>query len=172
MAAWDSTDAGRWAAGITVLAAVWCGMLLGVSFLATPAKFLAPSLSLPVALDVGRYTFAIFNKAEWLLALMLMASVLLGARTWPAICGTAIAVLLVIAETIWLLPELDQRVGAIITGQQPAPSNLHDLYVVFELVKLLALLFVIVVMAGKLVRSSPGPHSGVALVTTDGSADR
>lgn len=36
-----------------LLAVLWAGLLLGVSFLATPVKFLAPSLSLPVALDVG-----------------------------------------------------------------------------------------------------------------------
>jgi hypothetical protein len=36
---------------------LWAGMLLGVSFIATPAKFLAPSLPLAQALDVGRSSF-------------------------------------------------------------------------------------------------------------------
>lgn len=35
------------------VALVWAGMVLGVSFLATPAKFLAPSLPRPVALDAA-----------------------------------------------------------------------------------------------------------------------
>lgn len=35
---------------LLLLATLWAGLLLGVSFLATPVKFLAPSLSLPVAL--------------------------------------------------------------------------------------------------------------------------
>lgn len=40
-----------------------------------PSKFLAPSLSLSVVLDVGRHAFAVFNKLEWLLAatVLLMA---------------------------------------------------------------------------------------------------
>ena len=47
-----------------VLALVWFGVLAGVSFLATPIKFMAPSLSLSVALDVGRQTFAALNPLE------------------------------------------------------------------------------------------------------------
>ncbi len=41
---------------------IWAGVALGVAFVATPAKFLAPSLSLPVALDVGRHTFAVYDR--------------------------------------------------------------------------------------------------------------
>ena len=58
-------------AATLVVAAAWFGMLLGVSFLATPAKFLAPSLTLGVALDIGRQTFAILNKVEWLFSAVL-----------------------------------------------------------------------------------------------------
>lgn len=53
---------------ILMLASAWAGFLAGVSFLATPVKFLAPSLTLPVALDVGRQTFFAFNRSEIVLA--------------------------------------------------------------------------------------------------------
>src|SRR6187551_3253811 len=46
---------------------LWIGMLVGVCFIAAPAKFRAPSLSIKVALDVGRTTFAAWNNKEWLL---------------------------------------------------------------------------------------------------------
>lgn len=46
------------------VALVWAGMVLGVSFLATAAKFLVPSLPRPVALDVGRHTFQVFGWVE------------------------------------------------------------------------------------------------------------
>jgi hypothetical protein len=39
-------------------------MILGVSFLATPAKFMASSITLPVALDAGRHAFSVLNKIE------------------------------------------------------------------------------------------------------------
>ncbi len=62
---------------VFALALLWIGLLIGVSFLATPAKFLAASLTLPVALDVGRHTFAIFNRVEWLLAATFLVLTLL-----------------------------------------------------------------------------------------------
>ncbi|WP_442580164.1 hypothetical protein ACSBOB_32705 [Mesorhizobium sp. ASY16-5R] len=46
------------------LAASWLGLLLGVSFLATPVKFRALSLDRPIALDVRRVNFAVFSKVE------------------------------------------------------------------------------------------------------------
>lgn len=144
----------KWTAAILIVAAVWLGMLLGVSFLATPAKFLASSLSLPVALDVGRHTFAVFNKAEWLLLVILMGAVLIGDRSWLNVSPTVAIIALVAAETFWLLPLLDQRVGMIIAGQQPSPSNLHNLYIAFEVAKLLTLAFVALVAARRLVSAT------------------
>jgi hypothetical protein len=44
---------------------IWAGLLIGVSFVATPAKFLAPSLALAQALDVGRWTFYVLAWIEW-----------------------------------------------------------------------------------------------------------
>ncbi len=136
--AWPTGGRGRMAA-IFFVAVLWLGLLLGVSFLATPAKFLAPSLALPVALDVGRHTFALFNKVEWLLAATLLVLALTARRQEAVLLGAAIAALLVIVETAWLLPALDRRVGLIIAGQVPPPSILHDLYIALAIVKLAAL---------------------------------
>jgi hypothetical protein len=47
--------------------------LIGVGCLAAPVKFLAPGLKAGEALDVGRRTFAAFNKLEWLYAVVLLA---------------------------------------------------------------------------------------------------
>jgi hypothetical protein len=55
---------------VSPLLFVWSGLLIGVSFVATPAKFLAPSLQLPQALDVGRWTFHVLTLMEWTLVIM------------------------------------------------------------------------------------------------------
>ncbi len=123
-----------------VLALLWIGLLVGVSFLATPVKFMAPSLSLPVALDVGRQTFAVFNRVEWLLAAGLLVALLVRPRNHAATAGAALASVLVVLEAAWLLPALDQRVGMIIAGQPVPPSHLHDVYIGVELLKLAALI--------------------------------
>lgn len=130
---------------------LWVGLLAGVSFLATPAKFLAPSLMLPVALDVGRHTFAIFNKMEWLLALAALLIVLLSRpRSGIANAGCVLVALLVVLEAVWLLPVLDQRVGLIIAGRQPPASNLHNVYIGIEVAKLLGLLVISFVIGRRL----------------------
>jgi hypothetical protein len=131
-----------WTAALVVAVSVWVGLDIGVSFIATSTKFLAPSLTLPVALDVGRYTFGVFNKIElgWgVLTLILLA---LGARRGWNMFGVAVAFVMVLIEMLWLLPALDARVDMIIAGQTPPPSSLHSLYVVVELLKLVALLAV------------------------------
>ena len=63
-----------------------------------------------------------------------------------------IAVLLVIAETVWMLPLLDQRVSLIIAGKTAPPANLHSLYIVMEFVKLFALVVIAFGAARELVR--------------------
>lgn len=139
-----------WAFGI---AAIWVGLIAGVSFLATPVKFMAPSLSLPVALDVGRHTFAAFNKTEWVIALALLGWLATTARSAPlALAAAVVATALVALEAAWLLPELDHRVGLIIAGQTPPPSRLHRAYIIVECVKLIAVAVAAVYSARALVQ--------------------
>jgi hypothetical protein len=64
---------------IRPLAWVWMGIVIGVSFLATPIKFTADSLTRPVALDVGRATFNALGYLE------LALTVTLAALIWRAI---------------------------------------------------------------------------------------
>lgn len=121
-------------------ALLWAGFLGGVSFLATPVKFTAPSLDLPVALDVGRVTFAALDKVEIAAAVVLLALAIVYARTALSFGGAVLLAALVAAQALWLLPALDARVETIIGGGTPPESNLHLLYVGVEAVKLLVLL--------------------------------
>lgn len=142
-----------WTAAIFFVVAVWLGLLVGVSFLATMAKFLAPGLTLPVALDVGRHTFAVFNKAECALAVLLLFVVFAGARTRLCVFAALVVSLAVLAETAWLLPVLDQRVDMIIAGRQPPQASYHQIFILLQYAKLTALAVLAFVMARRLVRS-------------------
>lgn len=117
------------AVGHVALAMLWLGLLLGVSFLATPVKFLAPSLTLPVALDVGRQTFTAFNRVELVLAVALLGCVAVGRMRWVGIGLAAVLAALVALQTFWLLPVLDARVEIILQGGTPPASGLHVLYI-------------------------------------------
>jgi hypothetical protein len=147
----DRSPGGRLA--ILMLASAWAGFLVGVSFLATPVKFLAPSLTLPVALDVGRQTFLVFNRSEVVLAVVMLLLLLWGLRTRAAISLGAVLALLILTQTFWMLPVLDARVETILQGDAPAPSSLHTFYVIFECVKLALLLAIASITARTILRS-------------------
>lgn len=126
-------------AGVIMIPAIWLGLLIGVSFIATPIKFTASSLDLPTALDVGRVTFSLFNKIEWgmlaLLTIFLWICGLPGART---LLATLLAFLLII-QSAWLLPTLNFYIETIAQSTQKPPSFEHLAYGVIETVKTLSL---------------------------------
>jgi hypothetical protein len=120
---------------------LWAGISVGVAFLATPAKFLVPSLSLPVALEVGRQTFRVYNMAEIGLAFVLLLLTVRSAerRGWALRLSGPVAI--TIAQTLWLIPQLDHRVLLIQSGAGPVqPSHLHSVYVAAETLKVLWLI--------------------------------
>ena len=127
---------------IRFIAYVWLGLVLGVSFLATPIKFRAKSLTRPVALDVGRTTFHAFGKLEWVLSLTLVVITVQVRDSLEPVDWFLIALVLVIVvgQTLWLIPRLDVRVAAIIAGEEVPRSHLHSVYAGAEFVKALALL--------------------------------
>lgn len=118
---------------------VWFGMTAGVSLLSTTARFAAPLVTRPIALDIGAVTFAMLNKAEFiaLIALLVVVRASGRARQWWAICG--ILALILVAQSAWLLPELTERGAMIAQGTEPPPSIAHAAYSILELLKLLLL---------------------------------
>lgn len=129
----------RLPAALAVVALVWLGLVVGVSFIATPAKFLAPTLDLSTALDVGRHTFGVFAIVERAAAIALGVLLLLARRDVTVVLPGAAIVLSVVAEQIWLLPLLDARVEIIMQGEMPQASVLHFIYVALEGLKLVLL---------------------------------
>lgn len=124
----------------------WFGMTAGISLLATPVRFTAPSMTRAVGLDVGRVVFTALNKAE-LVALVILLIVVRSsgrARQWWGVCG--VLALIVLAQSVWLLPELAARAQMVATGIEPPKSYLHAAYSTLELAKL-SILFVTGVLA-------------------------
>jgi hypothetical protein len=129
---------------IAAILFVWAGVLLGVSFIATPAKFLAPSLPMAQALDVGRWTFHVLSLVEWGFA---AAAATLLVMAWRAervhgsiVALIAVVVLVMAAETFALRPLLDARVLQIMTGESVPPSPLHNVYIGLEALRLILIL--------------------------------
>jgi hypothetical protein len=124
------------------LVMLWAGVLIGVSFLAAPAKFGAPGLSLPMAMEIGRREFGALNLTEIALAVVTLALAAYARPKRAIWLGLGLAALIVVLQWLWLLPMLDARAEVIIQGGTPEPAPWHTLYIGAEVLKLLALLVV------------------------------
>ena len=124
---------------LVVICLIWCGMVLGISFLATPVKFHAPSLSLAVGVDVGRTVFDAFNLVQ-LGCLLLVIGIAQKSRVPPSI-----AVLLFIltvsqlTQSFWVFPVLYEQASQLIAGNRYAANHFHLLFGVLELGKTVTL---------------------------------
>jgi hypothetical protein len=138
----SGTDArpGVAAAALAALLLLWAGVLIGVSFLAAPAKFGAPSLSLPVAMEVGRREFGVLNLVEAGFVVVTLAVAALVRPSRVIGLGLGLAAAIVALQGLWLLPVLDARAEMIIQNQTPPPAPWHGLYIAAEVIKLAALL--------------------------------
>ena len=118
---------------------IWLGMILGISFLEAPVKFQAPSVTLSIGLDIGRYVFGIFNRIEIILGMVTLILIIMIRQQLREIIPLIIVWALLILQTLWLLPFLDHRVELILEGKTPEDSVLHTVYVVMEIIKVASL---------------------------------
>ncbi len=124
---------------LALYCALWAGIVIGVSFIATIAKFGAPSLTRPVALEVGTHTFAVLARIEWgLIAVLALLILLAGFSRFRTLILLLLAAIL-LGEAFWLFPQLSARTALVIAGQPLPPSPLHMVSVAAESGKVLLL---------------------------------
>ncbi|PCI04401.1 MAG: hypothetical protein COB78_08795 [Hyphomicrobiales bacterium] len=122
------------------IAILWAGIAIGATLIATPVKFLAPSLTLSTALEIGRVTFYWVGIAEAVLcAIFIIALFAFGGARWKL---AFIPIVLFAVQRLGLMPILDSRTVEIIAGNSVDDSNLHVVYIYVEFAKIIALLVV------------------------------
>ena len=109
--------------------------------IATPVRFTAETITRPVALDVGRVVFAALNRVEFGALLLLLIVVRLSGRSNELWAWCSVLALIVLAQGIWLIPELAARTDVILGGGEPPQSYAHAIYSTLELGKIAILLF-------------------------------
>lgn len=120
---------------------LWIGFICAISFMEAWLKFRAPGVTLAIGLSIGRLIFAVLNKIEWVLAIAVVATIFWHkafALSAQAVCY-AIAIALLLVQSIWVLPALDYRAELIIQQHPVQSSYLHFYYVGMEVVKLVSL---------------------------------
>jgi hypothetical protein len=123
-----------------ICAFTWVGFVCAISFMEAWLKFRAAGVTLPVGLGIGRLVFQALNKVEWVLAIAIVVDLLWKRQLSLPLAYAAVPVVILIIQTAWLLPALDVRAMLTIHGQNPGPSNLHFIYVGFEVIKVGALI--------------------------------
>ncbi len=123
---------------------LWIGFVGAISFMEAWLKFRAPGLTMPVALGIGRLVFSALNKVEWMFAIVILAHFAFDKHRLlnRELIFIGIPVLMLLLQTIWLLPTMGARTDLLIRageGGEAGPSYLHIYYVGMELVKVVFL---------------------------------
>jgi hypothetical protein len=118
---------------------LWCGAVLGISFLEAPLKFRAPGITVALGVGIGRLVFRALNALEALLAAVLTVAVLVApaADAIPIALGGLWALLL--WQVLVVRRRLDRRAVAVVAGTQAPGSRWHLVYIGLEAVKVVAL---------------------------------
>ena len=128
--------------GLLLLAALflWAGLVAGISFLEAPLKFTAPHITVALGVGIGRVVFHALNKVEMALCILAVGCALyLPPSRLLTMMLIALSGLL-LTQTFWLLPALDERATALLAGHALPANALHLVYIAADVTKLLLLL--------------------------------
>ncbi|RBQ08802.1 hypothetical protein [Pedobacter miscanthi] len=118
----------------------WAGLLAGISFLEAPLKFQAPGITIPLGLGIGQLVFQALNKIEMVLLVIILACSLPAPLTHIRSILLFTITILLMADTFWLLPILDERAKQVLSGHAGIKSYHHVLYIMIDVIKFLALI--------------------------------
>ena len=121
---------------------LWLGFVGAISFMEAWLKFRAPGITLPLGLGIGRLVFHALNIVEWVLLIGILVNLYLrhGFSYQPFYLWLLIPSVILILQTVWVLPTLDARAELHIHGELVPPSKIHLVYVLFELLKVSCLM--------------------------------
>ncbi|MBT2496117.1 hypothetical protein J7E45_10895 [Microbacterium sp. ISL-59] len=129
-----------------LLPAFLLGAIIALSFLEAPLKFLAPGVTIPIGLGIGRLVFTALNVLAGVV-LIVLTVVSVRARAGRATRGILGAIWLVyLVEVAVIRPVLNQRSDLVIAGFAAAGTNwAHYAYIVAD-VTLVGLLIALIVV--------------------------
>lgn len=118
----------------------WAGLIAGISFLEAPLKFQAPGITIPLGLGIGQLVFQALNKIE--IVLMFVIVFCLYSAQLKSFKGLLLYLIMVLLlmDTFWLLPVLDERAKLVLSGKPLTESHHHILYIVVEVIKFFCLI--------------------------------
>jgi hypothetical protein len=120
---------------------LWLGFVLAISFMEAWLKFEAPNITIPLGLGIGRLVFTALNLVELTFVVLILGGIILSKSfsQHKQHLLFYLAAVIVILQTVWMLPALDARATDVIAGKEVGTSMLHLYYIVIEFVKVTCL---------------------------------
>ena len=122
---------------------IWIGFVCAISFMEAWLKFKAVGVTLQIGLGIGQLVFGALNFVEIIIASLILSGVYLKKRIdrkQKNFNLFLIPLFILLIQTFWLLPVLDDRATQIINGSTLEKSHWHTLYIILEITKFLSLL--------------------------------
>ena len=119
---------------------IWLGMVLAISFLEAPLKFRAPNVTLQIGLGIGRLVFRALNTVELVFAAVILLVVLVSGPSITVMVASVVAAAALAVQLVVVRPRLNRRSDEVLAGREGPRSRMHHVYVVLELIKVVALL--------------------------------
>lgn len=123
---------------------IWIGFVSAISFMEAWLKFRAPGITLPLGLGIGRIVFNALNKVEWALAFIIFLNLFFKSNSVFTTVNMifSLTVIILLLQTFWLLPILDNRAELYIQGKDVQASSIHFYYMGMEVIKVIALFII------------------------------
>lgn len=125
---------------ITSVPFIWIGFVCAISFMEAWLKFTAPMVTLTTGLSIGKVVFTALNRVEWSFALTLMMCLLLTKAVLKREVYFLTALIILLLQSVWILPVLSEGADAYISGDTPPSSSVHAYFILLEAFKVIALL--------------------------------
>ena len=121
---------------------IWIGFVCAISFMEAWLKFKAPGITTKLGLGVGQLVFSALNKVEIVCALIIAVTIIItkirNSKYLPSFSIYYVFVILII-QSVWLLPYLDTRANQIIKDIKVQDNGLHLVFVILEIIKVVSL---------------------------------
>lgn len=120
---------------------LWIGFVCSISFMEAWLKFRAPGVSLPIGLGIGKIVFNALNWMEWIFAAIIIMNYLYSYPLFHSFNNYLILlpICILLVQTFYLLPALENRADLYIQQKEVAASNLHFVYLGLEFIKIITL---------------------------------
>ncbi|TSI15064.1 hypothetical protein [Brevibacterium aurantiacum] len=153
--AFSSQDTRLAAGARIVLPAIWLGLIIGISLIEAPLKFIAPGITIPLGLGIGRLVFTAMNWVEIVIAVLLLWSVFKSAVGAGYRQLTSAVTVVLIAKVAVIRPLLNKRTDAVLAGVDDGGSSLHLFYIAADGLLIVGLTTMLIVAARRWVTVQP-----------------